>query len=227
MKRWISFLLICGLCLSFGGCSQKSRSYEDDYEILVEEMRGLGDICSGVTYVTDLIWSNVGTDRFLNAYSSVLTFKSEDSLQELKDSYATKSSGQNEWVWVVALAGNAFGHDVSVVDDFKYDNSTGKMKDCPQTQKIMSDCIGFNECLAFLDEIDFIGERVRELKKQYSKTHPEEMALLNDWYIELSMYVDFAKNPSGSLSSYRSNDREYQDSISRYEKMAKNYAMSY
>jgi hypothetical protein len=46
---------------------------------------------------------------------------------------------------------------------------------------------------------------------------------LNDWCVETSLYVDFALEPDGSLSSYSSQQAEFEDNINRYVKYADSY----
>ena len=66
-------------------------------------------------------------------------------------------------------------------------------------------------------------EIIRVVKNKYKEDYRDETDTLSDLCLELSMYVDFALEPTGSLTSYTSKNREYIDSIDRLAKIIDSY----
>jgi hypothetical protein len=73
------------------------------------------------------------------------------------------------------------------------------------------------------DENYNVGEAVREFRDLYTDTHEKEVATLDEWYIQTSLYADLALEPSGSLVSYRSEVSGYQSDREYYTKVVDSY----
>lgn len=169
--------------------------------------------CQKVTNDTVIIWDNVGSNGFWNAYEAV-RFLSLGLSREEYDKLSIEISGAKAYatIWCAARG---------LCPDNIYD--TNKMTDEGQ-DKTIELCHSFNKCYDFISQqMEPLSEEFKAFKNKYKEDYRDETDTLSDLCLELSMYVDFALEPTGSLTSYTSKNREYIDSIDRLAKIIDSY----
>ena len=78
-------------------------------------------------------------------------------------------------------------------------------------------------CEAIDIENTALANDIKAFKKSCSDKYTEAMDNMDEWYLESSLYAEFALNESGSLTSYRTQKDEYDVKIKRYQKIAESY----
>ncbi len=169
--------------------------------------------CQKVSQGTRIIWDNVGSKDFWTCYNAVRML-TEDLSKAEYDEIFMKESGAKAYATIWCAARGLCPSNI-------YD--VNKMTDEGQ-EKTIDLCVSFNFCYNLVSEnMDPIAEEVRVFKNKYEDDFEDEVDTLNELCLELSMYVDFALEPSGSLSSYTSSEGDYQNSIDRMIKVIDSY----
>jgi len=169
--------------------------------------------CKNVADGTRIIWDNVGSSDFWVCYNAVRML-SEDLSKAEYDEIFMATSGAKAYATIWCAARGLCPSNI-------YD--TNKMTDEAQENTIDL-CVAFNAHYSLISEfMDPLSEDVRVFKNQYKDTFQDEVDTLNEMCLEVSMYVDFALEPDGSLISYTDSNREYQDSIDRMVKILDSY----
>ena len=84
---------------------------------------------------------------------------------------------------------------------------------------IIEECASFN--LAFQNIIDGCEDlevRLSKMRKEYGQTHAEQIAALNELWIESNLYAELAMAPEGSLGTFQDSIQNYSNSIDRLTK---------
>ena len=213
---------------AYNALSEKDRESIENYETLKKAQEDLFYIefydlsnrllevyynCKQVSNGTRIIWDNVGSQEFWTSYNAVRILNQDLSKAEY-DELHMKISGAKAYATIWCAARGLCPSNV-------YD--VNKMTDDGQ-EKTIDLCVDFNNCYTLISEnMDPIAEDVRILKNAYQDNFQDEVNTLNELCIEVSMYADFALEPSGSLSSYTSTEKDYQNSIDRMIKLIDSY----
>lgn len=181
------------------------KSERDEIVGMLKEIRSISDYTSDAILLmwNNCIHSEVETANFATCYKAVLAFPLDLSKAEY-DSLR----GQNVFVnvWAAALA----------VAPKKVTNKN-KMTDEAQ-EEVIDLCYYYNSQLAEAKELlTTATEKLKAYKEAYSEQYSEECTTLNDWFVELKLYTEFATEPTGSYNSYSSSQKEYQSNVGRYE----------
>ena len=210
MKKITSLILVFMMILSLCACGENTgAAFEEDLSSLTNRIQLLRMNCDLVVKGTRTIWENVGAEDFWTNYKAVRSLTKDQSKTDYDtdwndDSYAT--------VWCAAR-----GLCPEKIDSNQDMTAEGM-------DYTIDLCVAFNNAFAYIDEnIDPLSEEVRTFQDRYGDKFEEETHIIKEWYIELSMYVDFSKNPSGNLSAYTDKAAEYEESMDRFEKTINTY----
>jgi len=213
---------------AYNALSDKDRETVENYEILKNAQEELFYIelydlsnrllevyynCQRVTAGTRIIWSNVGNSNFWTCYEAVRNLDMGLTRTEYNELFK-ELYGANAYatIWCAARG---------LCPDNVYD--TNKMTDEGQDDTIEL-CHAFNACFELISEnMAPLSEEVRVFKNKYKADYEEESETLNEISLEIDMYVDFALEPAGSLSSYTSTEDEYNNTIDRLVKILDSY----
>ena len=169
--------------------------------------------CQYVSDGTRIIWDNVGNKDFWTCYNAVLMLDQDLSKSEYDEKFIA-ATGVKAYATIWCAARGLCPSNV-------YD--TNKMSDEGQ-EKTIDLCYSFNQSYKLISEkMDPLSEAVRIFKTKYKNDFEDEIDTINEMCLELSMYVDFALEPSGSLNSYTSQETTYHNTIDRLVKILDSY----
>lgn len=209
---------------AYEALSDKDKEAIENYEILADAKEDLFKAelydlanrileirynCNTVAKGTRDIWDNVGPTDFWTYYNAVKMFVIDES-----KAYYDTLFGKNMYasVWCAASA-------LCPENIFNTNDMTEEGMD-----KTIDVCVVFNSASANIDDnIDALREDVRKFRDYYEEDYEEETDTLNEWFLELDMYIDFVKEPSGNLNSFTEKYYEYEDSMDRFAKTMDSY----
>lgn len=161
-----------------------------------------------VTNSTEEIWDNVDIDDFWTSYNAVRELNLDMTKSEYDEYY-----GANTMAIIFCAAQ---GLCPERVDDIYHGNNETIM------EEVIDLCVIFNQAYDLVeDSMDSIAEVAQRIKKEYRDNYADEIDALDELYLEVSLYADFALMPSGSLANYISQDSDYQNTIDRLIKVMK------
>ncbi len=181
-----------------------------EFSNLADRLNELYDNCQYITSATRTIWSNVGSSDFWTCYNSVRKFIFDLSESEYDELFVEASGVKaTASIWCAALG---------LCPDYIVNNRV------VNADAVIDECVAFNASYSLIYEnIEQLSNDVRTFKNKYNDTFADEVDILNDLCLEVSLYRDFAIEPSGSLNAYTSTEREYQSSIERMIKTLDSY----
>ena len=162
------------------------------------------------------VWEEFGGQDFWKWFDDVLRFKDENTLQEMKDHYATKEDSDG-WKLLVWCAGYA-------LDKAAFSDAEGVAK-LPETDEEVAYAVALATPIGYAYDVlpdmdESIREDVAQFIKDYKEQRSEECAVLQEWSLESSVFAEFAIEPSGSLLDYQTKLAEYESAMSRFQKEA-------
>lgn len=182
--------------------------YEAELYDLANQMIAIGNHCAYTVEGTKVIWNNVGSGDFWTYYKAISWFCLGLDKKGYDEFY-----GSDSYYYIRAAA-------EALCPSRVYNNSIS----ASGMKEALALCHEFNGHIDYINiNMDSVEEAVRSFRNRYKSQHEEETDTLNDWCIELSMYADFALNPSGNLTSYSSKASEYADNMNRYIKIMDTY----
>lgn len=209
---------------AFNALSDKDKEKVENYSVLQEAQQALYEaelydlanqmliIRSHCDYAVDgtkVIWNNVGSDKFWTYYNAVGWFNMDMDKAGYDKFYGSDTT--------IPIRGAAEALCPSKV------SRSGSIS-AKNMEETLDLCYEFNSHLSYIKlNMDYVEDAVRTFKNTYKDQHKDETDTLNEWCIELSMYADFALNPSGNLSSYTSKAREYSETMDRFIKIMDAY----
>lgn len=156
---------------------------------------------------TRTIWDNVDIDNFWTIYEAVQMLNLDITKAEYDEHFG--------WDSKITIGCAAMGLYPEKVDDIM-DGKNEIMED------VIDMCVTFNQAYDLVeDSMDSIAEVAQRIKKEYRDNYADEIDALDELYLEVSLYADFALMPSGSLANYISQDSDYQNTIDRLIKVMK------
>lgn len=174
----------------------------------------LDEVYHAAQFVTDStkgIWDNVGVDNFWTAYNCIRLLNLDIPKSEY-DEIRGKDISTSIWMAAEGL----YPEVADTISDAVFHMSD------EMAQDIIDICVAFNyEYDLTKDDMTPVGEKTQELIKKYRDAYADEISALEELYLEVSMYADFALEPSGSLASYISQNSDYQNTIERLIKVMK------
>lgn len=178
----------------------------------IKEMNENSDIITSQIYE---IWDFIGVELISEALICIRGITDEAPLEAYKLSQAGEDSDWDDyWKSPVAVVKYTLYEDDRLYEDFNEETIADTV----------STCIAFNTiCNAIDSENTALADDVKAFKKSCSDEYKEAMDNMNEWYLESSLYADFALNESGSLTSYRAQKDEYAEKMTRYQKIAESY----
>ena len=189
----------------------KETLHKLEREEIVELLKNLRATCDITSDAILLMWNNcihseVEAASFSTCYKAVLAFP-----LDLSKADYDALRGQNVFVnvWAAALA----------IAPSKVTNKN-QMTDAAQ-EEVIDLCYYFNNKIAEAkNQLETSTELLKAYKEAYSQQYSEECSALNDWFVELKMYTEFATEPTGSYNTYSSTQKDYQSNIGRFESKA-------
>lgn len=210
---------------AYNALSEENRNSVENHDILenaVNEMFSLQfadladkltDIyynCQYVTSGTKTIWQNVGSSDFWTCYNCARKFIFDISASEY-DELFVEASGVKATASIYCAA-------LGLCPEYIVNNSV------ISADAVIDECIAFNSSYSLIYEnMEQVEDEVHTFKKDYENSFEDEVNILNDLCLEVSLYRDFALEPSGNLNGYISTDAEYQSSINRMIKTLDSY----
>lgn len=185
------------------------KSFNIQFDNLADRLTEVYNHCQVVTSGTKTIWSNVGSSDFWTCYNCVRKFVLDLSATEYDELFASSGVKATASIYCAALG---------LCPNYIVNNKV------VGSDAVIDECVVFNASYYFIyDNMEQISNDVRAFKSEYKDSFDDEVDILNELCLEVSLYRDFAIEPSGSLSSYTSSEREYQSSIDRMIKTLDSY----
>lgn len=212
MKKVLVLVLTLVMSLSLTACGNDGN-FEKAKTELVDLMKSIGNDCDSTSSSIITMWNNVINSDVDNVqmslcYGAVTTFTSDMSKAEYDE-----KNGSNVYVrvWSAALA---------VAPEKVTGLNHNEMTDEAQEETI-DICYAYNSKVANINSsVEKASEKLKTFKEAYSNNHSEECSLLSEWFVELKQYAEFATAPTGSYTTYTSKQKDYQDSVAKYQTKA-------
>ena len=190
--------------------------HDATYESLVIRCSEMNKQSSILSSGVIQVWEEFGGQDFWKWFDDVLLFKDENTLQELKDYYATTEEPDN-WNLSVWCAGYA-------LDKAAFSDKDGVAK-LPETDEEVAYAVALATPIGRAYNVlpgmdDSIQKDVAQFIKDYKEQYSDECNVLREWSLESSSFADFALEPSGNLADYKSKLEEYNTMMSRFQKEA-------
>lgn len=215
---------------AYNALSDKDKQSVENYALLEEAKGTLENIeyCALVSRIKELnensdmitsqiyeIWDFVGVDLVSYALICLRGITDETPLEAYKLSQAGKESDWDDyWKDPVAVVKYTLYEDDKIYKNLNENTIADTV----------SACIAFNTiCDAIDSENTALADDVKSFKNNCSDKYKDAMDNMSEWYLESSLYADFALNESGSLTSYREQKDEYGEKMKRYQKIAESY----
>ena len=208
MKKLLSILLVFILCFSLASCVNKDAEFKTAYTGIYAELQNLNESCDKLTGTIYKIWNVVGVDNVMGTLTYMLQVNSDFDTYWNNETTSTNRYYEcllaKEYGWL-----NNSTYGISFSADAKEFHAL-----CMDLQATYSSIATTNEGLS---------DKMKELYSEYSEDYKNEYDLINELYLEVSIYAEFALNPSGSLNSYSTEMNEMQQEISKLIKAADIY----
>lgn len=186
----------------------EENEFRRTYASLNKRLTEMNTLCDSINSSIQIIWDNVGSDIFYAYLDTLLTMSSPEEEEAVRNDWyqdnQTFAMIQRAWTGKSLVTYHYSSSEIKEIIDKSVDFS----KNYDRVEVL-------NETL---------GDDVKEFRNKFSSKHQREVDNLNDWYLESSLYAEFALYPSGYLSNYKSQCDEYALNISRYSKIAESYA---
>ena len=230
MKKTLALLLSVMMVLSLCACGNKKEEQESlfrgEYNALVDRLTKMNESCDHVTSMVYTIWDNVGASDFLSAYDTLRLLENEEAVELCKAAISEDPSyDPNDWKLFPADVGMALDSSIDREDPLAQLRYIQDVKeDEEKCNAILSICYEFNGHFnLMLSENETLGADIKALREKYPDLHTDQITTLNEWFIESSLYAEFAAEPSGTLNSYSSDITDYQETMSRFQKTVASY----
>lgn len=187
--------------------SLRKMQFNNEYADLVERLKSLNHKSQKVYDTTYQLWIN-SAGAFDTNFQCVRMLQSEEGVNFWREELGKSSFNSVVLCARCAVTGEELTLDVS--DEEK--------------EAVIEKCIEYNTFNnSVQDESKQLDEDVDAFGKKYGSDFSEEFGNLSDWCIESSLYVEFTMTPSGTMSNYANRNREYDEKLSRFQKIAKSY----
>lgn len=208
MKKIIAIIAIIAILFTFCSCGKGEKEFKTTYITMYDELQTLNTQCDELSQMIYTIWEIVGTDNAPGTIAYMLQISSDfddywdnedDSMGEFYECLLAKEYG-----WV-----NNSTYGISYSADAEEFHAL-----CMKLQQTYNSVKSTNEALP---------EKMKTIYSEYNEDFGTEYELLNELYLEVSSYAEFSLSPAGSLMSYPTEKREYQETISKLIKSANIY----
>lgn len=151
-----------------------------------------------------LVWENVGGKDFWTWYNSILKFQDE-SLANM-DETDEKNNGL-----YYEMPAYALGRTKSTFADIPIE----------ERQDIVDTCtVLANTYFGIIDMDEQLNKDITEFIELFGDAYPDESTFLREWYLESSVFVEFATNPNGARLDYQTQHTEYNSEMVKFQKEA-------
>lgn len=185
----------------------EESEFREAYTSLKDQITGMNTLCDSINSSIQIIWDNVGSEVFYAYLDTMLTLSSQDAEDAVrKDWYRDNQTfAMIQYAW----------EGKSLVN-YHYDQD--------EITEIIDKSVDFSKSYESAEALnETLSDDVKAFRDKYSSKHQRETDNMNDWYLESSLYAEYALYPSGYLSTYKSQCDEYALNISRYSKIAESY----
>ena len=224
MKKILAVLLMFVMLCSFVACGgnkdvvevpeettvlNKDAEFKTAYTKLYTDLQTLSENCDTVTDTISNVWRIVGVDSVKGAISYMLQIDSDFSTYWNKE----KTLPFTSYEWSMAL-------EYGWIHDGMLSGITGRSG----AVEFHTMCMDLQDAYnAIKSTKDTFSGKIKELYAEYKDDYSYEYDLINNLYLEVSVYAEFALEVSGSLSSYSADKRNMQAEISKLIKAADIY----
>lgn len=210
MKKLISLILLLLMTLVLCSCGKNTEEmFKADMSSIADRLELLSLNCDLAAEGTLTIWENVGAEDFWVNYRAARQLNKDQTKSEYDSAY-NEDCYPTVWCAAKGLCPNKIDSNQDMTaDDMEY---------------TIDLCVAFNNAFEYIDNnLDTLSDDLRAFRDTYEDQFPDETDVLNDWFIELSLYADFANNPSGNLNSYTEKAAEYKETMDRFSKTIDTY----
>lgn len=210
---------------AYSALSPEDKEKVENYTVLTNAKTALGEIVyasliqrlSEINEKSEILasgiictWGNVGVDDFWTYFNNVLRFKDDTAIS------AIMSMEESDLLVIMSLSGWALNKA------YFSDGADGvRFAEPDEYEYITSLCKPIASAYVTLPEMsEELNKEVTYFFKEYKDSSPERAQVLQEWFLESSMYVDFSLNPAGSLANYKSQLYDYAEAMARFQKQA-------
>lgn len=177
----------------------EKKVFEAEYDLMVSLMSFLNVNTDYVASGVITVWDNVGASKFWTYYNVIFFFDDENkTLDEYSAEYG-QSLFASLW-----CAGS--GLCPSKISGSKIKDEAGVIKVCA-TYNLAYDNVE--------QAVPVIQERIGRMNDDYADDYSAKMSALYSWWTESYLYAELAMNPEGSLATYTSAIKTFQNNIDR------------
>ena len=206
MKRTISLLL--ALSMMFALCACDSNKFEESYTQTYQNINSLYESSSSAASTIYTVWNIVGSEDAMVTLSSMLSIPSDFDTYFSSDVYY---EGVYGYKFVKAFGWKS-------VDAYYGFSDEAEAKEFHQL------CVNFQNDFAKISTLsDTLHNDIKALRSEFGEKHSSEFEVLNEYYLEVSSYAEFAQSPSGTLNDYKADIDNYEREISKLAKAADLY----
>ena len=208
MKKFIALLMVVILGISLCACGESSQDTKELYISEYNKITDLSQTCESICDVVIDVWEIVGADSAAACLSYMANVP--DDFEAFWD--ASETPMEKLWQCEIAeeygwLHNSSFGISLNT--------------DAMEFHTICKDYK--NACIKAEELNNEIEADIKSLRNTYGDKFESEFGTLNELYVEVSVFVDFSLNPSGSLISYTSDYKNYEQNIDKLSKAADIY----
>lgn len=224
MKKIFAVLLMLVMLCSFVSCGEnkdvvdvneditvidKDAEFEAVYTKLYMDLQTLSKNCDTITDTINDVWRIVGVDYVKGTISYMMQLDSDFSAYWNKE----KMLPVTNYEWLLALE-----------YDWMHGGMLSGITGRNDAVKFHNLCMEFQDAYSAISSTkDALSGKIKELYAEYKDDYSYEYDLINNLYLEVSVYAEFALEVSGSLSSYSVDKRNMQAEISKLIKAADIY----
>ena len=189
----------------------KDELFHQELDELTTSLLFLYDKSKALSEINIIIWRNalikdISVD---GCYNCIKLFYDENLTAA---DYIELYNSDTNTIWD-ALFVAAYGVCPEKVDDVFYFLESAEVK-----QEIIDLCAGINDGIALTSEVNSsVSEEFYSFNKKYKEVYQEETAIVNELFLELSMYAEHALDPTccKNFESYVSETENFNNTIDR------------
>jgi len=194
MKKLLALALAAALALSLaacGGSGGPTLDYDEEFNGIMDRISELQKKADYVSSINTYIWQEVGPNKVADTLSNIRDLHSAmDMLESDTDVFRN-----------VSQALDINGSD-ALAEAWTY------------IQKYNGDYD------ALSNDMETLKNDLKSLKDACGKEHSDGVDALQQYYIKLQAYSDFAIAPSGNLTNYHSNHQQFENDMAELRSAA-------
>lgn len=204
MRKIIGLYCVIFLCIQLVGCGKTNDnvvdSYDEDVDLIISSIEEMNSYSDAILTTSISVWNEVGVDYFAIDFVIMKSLSSEEEVGQTPDNRVFAGSLQK----FLGVTDKMSTSETPV----EYGERTGLYK------KVYDLCKTFQGYYTNLEKIKSnLKNSVKEFKNKYKEEYPDVVDVLLEYYYASNSYAELALEPVGSLITYSSDKKSYEQEI--------------